>query len=379
MADQTMEYEAIVLGVGGMGSAAVYHLAKRGADVLGIEQFDIPHARGSSHGDTRIFRLTQSEHPGYGQFAKRARELWWQLEEESGEDILTVTGSIQAGLPDGPEVRDEMEVCEANDLEYELLSGEEMNERFPGYELPDHYQGVYQPDGGFLACEKAIIEHVKQAHAAGGTVHARERVRNWKPDEGRVRLETDRGTYVTDNLVVTAGGWAAKHLDVLEGHLVPERRVMAWLQTEAPAKFTPENFPVFDIAVPEGTFYGFPEYGRPGFKFGRSPDLPEPIDPDDWRDEPTLQDEELLRQLPRNYFPEAAGPTMALSSCIVTSSTDGYFYIDQHPDHPQVAIAAGFSGHGYKYCSVVGETLADLVTDGETENHVDLFRFDGRL
>lgn len=379
MRGNATEYEAIVLGVGGMGSATVYHLAKRGVDVLGIERYDVPHAKGSSHGETRIFRLTQSEDPGYGQFAERARELWWQLEEDSGVNILTVTGSIQAGPPDGPEVRDAAEFCEVNGVEYELLSGEEMNERFPGYELPKHYQGVYQPDGGFLACEKAIVEHVKQAHAAGGTVHARERVRNWEPDGNRVRLETDRGSYVTDNLVVTAGAWAGKHLDLLEGQLTPQRSLIAWLQPDIPDKFSPENFPVFDIAVPEGNFYGFPEYGRPGFKFGRSFDHAEPVDPDDWRDEPTLQDEELLRQLPRNYFPDAAGPTMALSTCIVTSSTDGNPYIDVHPEYPQVAIAAGFSGLGYKYCSVVGETLTDFVTKGDTENHVDLFRFDGRL
>ena len=372
-------YDAIVLGVGGMGSAAVYHLAKRGVDVLGIERYDVPHRRGSSHGETRIFRLTQPEHPEYVPLAQRAGTLWRELEAESGAELLTTIGSIHAGPADGEKVADSIESCEVNDVPYELLTGAELGERFPGYDLPAEYRAVYQPDGGFLACERAVATHVNRAHAHGGTVHARERVVEWRPRESGVEVRTDRDTYEADHLVVAAGAWAGKHLEPLSDALVPERRVMLWLHPDAPERFTPETFPVFSVDVPQGGFYGFPVYERPGFKFGRSPDVGERVDPDDWQDEPTLRDEELLRRLPENHFAGGAGPTMGMSSCIVTNSRDGHFYLDTHPEYPHVSIAAGFTGHGFKFSSVVGEVLADFVTDGDTDNPIDVHRLGGRL
>ncbi|USZ66920.1 N-methyl-L-tryptophan oxidase [Halorussus salilacus] len=372
------EYDAVVLGVGGVGSAAVYHLAKRGVEVLGIERYDVPHARGSSHGDTRIFRLTQHEHPDYVPLAERAGELWCELEAESGAALLTRTGSVHAGPADGAKVADAVASCEQHDLPYELLTARELRERFPGYRLPEGHRGVYQPDGGFLACERAIATHVNRAHAHGGTVRARERVLDWEPREDGVRVETDRDTYEADRLVVATGAWAAEHLDVLSGALTPQRRVMAWLHPEDPDLFTPEAFPVFSVDVPEGSFYGFPVYQRPGFKFGRAPEDPETVDPDDLR-EPTLADEERLRPLPETYFPDAAGPTMKLASCVLTNSEDGHFYLDTHPEYPHVSFAVGLTGHGFKFASALGEVLADFATEGDTDLPIDPHRIDGRL
>lgn len=372
-------YDAIIVGVGAMGSAAVYRLAKRGVDVLGLERYDVPHTRGSSHGDTRIFRLTQPEHPDYVPLARRAGELWREVEAESGREILTETGSVHAGPAGGPKVADAVESCEANDVPHEVLTGEELNERFPGYDLPEDHLGVYQPDGGFLACERAISTQVNLAHEHGGTVRARERILDVDIGETGVAVRTDRNCYEADNLVVASGAWAGRHLDLLSDALTPQRRVMAWLHPEEPSKYAPDRFPVFSISVPEGSFYGFPVYERPGFKFGRTPDLAETIDPDDWEEEPTLQDEELLRQLPANHFPGADGPTMRLASCIVTRSLDGHFYLDTHPEYPHVSIAAGFTGHGFKFSSVVGEVLADFVTEGDTDNKISIHRLDGRL
>ncbi|APX97751.1 N-methyl-L-tryptophan oxidase [Natronorubrum daqingense] len=372
-------YDAIVLGVGGMGSAAVYHLAKRGVDVLGIERYDVPHGRGSSHGDTRIFRLTQPEHPSYVPLAERARTLWRELEAESGADLLTETGSIHAGPAGGSHVSDAVDSCEAHDLPHEVLSGSDVNERFPGYELPADHECVYQPDGGFLACERAISTHVRLAHEHGATVRARERVLEWESRESGVEVRTDRGTYDADHLVVAAGAWAANQLPLLEDALSPQRRVMCWLQPETPAQFAPDSFPVFSVDVPEGKFYGFPVADQPGFKFGRTPAQAESIDPDDWADEPTLEDEQRLRKLSANRFPNGDGPTLRLATCIVTRSLDGHFYLDTHPEYSQVSIAAGFTGHGFKFTSVVGEVLADFATDGETEHPIDVHRLGTRL
>ncbi|WP_416840011.1 N-methyl-L-tryptophan oxidase [Haloferax sp. DFSO52] len=372
-------YETIVVGVGGMGSAATYQLAKRGVEVLGLERYDVPHTRGSSHGDTRIFRLTQPEHPEYVPLAKRAHELWRTLESESGTNLLTTTGSVHAGPDGGDMVEDAVTSCEAHDVDHEVLTGRELNERFPGYNLPEKHRGVYQPDGGFLACERATATHVKQAFQHGATIRAREAVENVDIKEHSVTVTTTRDTYTADNLVFAAGAWAGKHLDFLSDVLTPQRRVLAWFQPSEPEHFRPENFPVFSADVPEGNFYGFPVFERPGFKIGRTPETPEAIDPSDWNDEPTLDDEARLRPLVEKHFPDAAGETVRLATCIVTYSHDGHFYLDTHPEYPHVSVAAGFTGHGYKFCSVVGEVLADFVTTGATENPISVHQFDGRL
>ncbi|ELY89193.1 N-methyltryptophan oxidase [Natrialba hulunbeirensis JCM 10989] len=373
-------YDAIVIGVGGMGSAAVYTLAKRGVDVLGLEQYDIPHTRGSSHGETRIFRLTQPEHPSYVPLAQHAHERWRELESESGTDLLTTTGSVHAGPEDGELVADALESVRTNEVDHELLTSAELGERFPAFELPEGHRAVYQPDGGFLSCERVITTNVNQAHEHGGVVRARERVRNWEPRESGVTVRTDRNTYEADNLVITTGAWAAKQLDVLQNHLSPQRRVMIWLQPEEPANFSPDRFPVFSVDVPEGNFYGFPTAERPGFKFGRSPDVTEVVDPNDWQNEPTMQDEHLLRQLPDGHFAGDAGSdrTMGMATCLVTTSTDGHFYLDTHPEYPHVSFAAGFTGHGFKFVSAIGDVLADFVTEGDTDLPIGVHRLDGR-
>ncbi|KAB1197821.1 MULTISPECIES: N-methyl-L-tryptophan oxidase [Haloferax] len=372
-------YDTIVVGVGGMGSAATYQLAKRGVDVLGLERYDVPHTRGSSHGDTRIFRLTQPEHPEYVPLAKRAHELWREVETESGTNLLTTTGSVHAGPAGGSMVEDSVRSCEAHDIDHEVLTGTELSERFPGYDLPDDHRGVYQPDGGFLACERATSAHVTQAFEHGATIRAREAVEDIDIKERGVTVTTTRGQYSADNLVLAAGAWAGKHLDFLSDRLTPQRRVLAWFQPEKPENFRPENFPVFSADVPEGSFYGFPVFDRPGFKIGRTPASPEAIDPDEWEAEPTLEDEERLRPLVEKHFPDAAGETVRLATCIVTYSDDGHFYLDTHPEYPHVSVAAGFTGHGYKFCSVVGEVLADFATQGHTNNPIGVHQFDGRL
>lgn len=372
-------HQVIVIGVGGIGSAAVYHLAKRGIDVLGIERFDIPHTHGSSHGETRIFRLSRIDDTEYVPLAKRAGQLWRQLEDESGREILTKTGGVRAGSASADNVEGAAKVCDEHDIEYELLTGNELNSRYPAYDVPEDYDAIYEPSGGYLACEEAIVTHVRQAQSNGAEVHARERALSWEPDGDSVRVRTDRETYTADHLIVASGAWAGKHIDMLSNKLMPERRVMGWIQPEVDEHFTEENFPVFSISSPVGNYYGFPVVERPGFKFGRSPEQPEIIDPNDWQNEPTLQDEELLRMLPNNFFPTGTGPTMGLTSCIVTRSIDDHFYIDTHPQYPQVSIGAGFSGTGFKFASAIGENLADLATNREQTTPVGLFDLENRF
>ena len=187
-------YDTIVVGVGGMGSAAVYHLASRGQRVLGLERFDIPHDMGSSHGLTRIIRLAYYEHPSYVPLLRRAYTLWRELQQRAGEQLLYITGSIDAGPPGGSVFEGSRRSCQIHGLPHEVLSGAELRRRFPGYGLPDDTQALLQPEGGFVLPERCIVSHVMAAQEMGAQVHGRERVLDWTAGGGTVRVRTDRAT-----------------------------------------------------------------------------------------------------------------------------------------------------------------------------------------
>jgi sarcosine oxidase len=369
------ECDVVVVGVGGMGSAAAFHLARRGADVVGLERFDVPHARGSSHGLTRIIRLPQYEDPAYVPLVRRAYDLWDELDARHPRRLLHRVGSVDVGLPDGESVyAGSKRACAAHDIDHDDLTGAELGERFPGYDFPPEYRAVHQSEGGFLHCEGCTVAHVEAAHDHGATIRAREAVEGWDADETGVTVRTDRDTYAADRLVVTAGAWTGSLLPSLSGLLQPERQVLGWFQPTAPERFTPERFPVFVADVPEGHFYGFPTYEVPGFKVGKFNHRGETGTPAELDREPDRTDERLLREFTARYFPTAAGPTMRLSTCMFTNTPDGDFLLDVHPDHPNVVVGAGFSGHGFKFASVVGAALADLALDGATSHPIDPFR-----
>lgn len=363
-------YDAIVVGVGGIGSATTYHLARRGLDVLGIERHDVPHAMGSSHGSTRIIRKAQQEGPSYVPLVERAYELWRDLEARTGRDLLYVTGSVHAGAPGTDLVGNVREACDANGIEYELLSAETVNERFPGYDLPEGFDAVYQDDGGFLDCERCISAHVQAAHAEGATIRGREEVLEWSETTDGVRVRTDKGRYAADELVLAAGPWTAELLPSIAENAVPVRALMTWLQPKRPELFAPERFPVFVLRGEEEGGYGFPVHDVPGFKFGRSGENREVVDPDQMDREPTTAEEELHRRFAETYFPEGAGPTISLRTCIQSYSADEDFVLGRAPGHDAVTVGAGFTGHGFKFASVTGEILADLATEGETDHDI---------
>ena len=189
-----------------------------------------------------------------------------------------------------------------------------------------------------------------------------------------MRVRTSRGVYEAGRLVVCAGPWASKLVPELAGLAVPERQVLAWLQPTRPDRFRPATFPVFNLEVEEGRFYGFPSFLIPGFKFGKYHHRGERVDPDTVNREPEPADEELLRAFARRYFPEGEGPTLMLKACMFTNTPDRHFILDRHPAHPEVLIAAACSGHGYKFCSVIGEVMADLVQDERGRHEIGFFR-----
>jgi sarcosine oxidase len=377
--DGDHDHDVVVLGIGGMGSATAFHLARRGVDVLGIERFDVPHAKGSSHGVTRILRLPQFKHPDYVPLVRRSLDLWTDLEAEHDRQLFYPVGTLDFGPPDSDVFTGSRESCTVHDLEHTVLTGRELTEHPGGLDLPDEYRAVYQPDGGFVHAEQSVVAHVRAAQDRGATIRARERVRDWDADESGVRVVTDRGTYTADTLVTTVGSWTGELFPTLDPLLTPERQVLGWFQPTDPDRFTPENFPVFVAGVPEGNYYGFPSFEVPGFKFGKHHHRNETGPVADVRHEPTREDEAVLRQFADAYAPAGTGPTMRLVDCLYTNTPDEDFLLDVHPDHPNVVVGAGFSGHGFKFATVVGESLADLATAGATDNPIERFaisRFD---
>ncbi len=373
---QPKRYDAIVVGAGAMGSAAAYYLARRGKRVLALERFGIPHTMGSSHGYTRIIRLAYYEDPSYVLLLRRAYELWREIQDIAGEKLLYTTGSIDAGPEDSWVFKGSWESCRLHDLPHEVLTGAELHRRYPGYHLPPDHLALLQPDGGFLTPERCIVAYVMAAQARGAEVHGHEPVLGWEPLEGGVRVRTGRDTYEADRLVFTAGAWNGNLLGVLDGLAVPERQVLAWLQPTRPENFRPASFPVFNLLVDEGRFYGFPVFGVPGFKFGKYFHLNETGDADELDREVRDRDEQVLRAFAERYFPEGCGPTMSLHTCMFTNTPDHHFLIDRHPEHEQVSFASACSGHGFKFASVIGEVLADLATTGVTRHDINLFRLD---
>lgn len=367
-------YDVIVIGIGGMGSAACYHLARRGLRTLGLERFDIPHAMGSSHGITRIIRLAYYEDPSYVPLLLRAFELWDELEAESSRHLLEVTGSIDASGPDEIVFTGALAACEAFNLPHEVLTSAALTARYPGYRLPDDHMALFQPRGGFLLPERCISVHVTGALAAGADIRARERVLAWEPTAGGVRVTTERGVYEAERLVLAAGAWMGSLVPELAGLAQPERQVLGWFAPLQPDLFATSRFPVFNLMVPEGRYYGLPHFDVPGFKIGLYHHLEEQVDPDDFAREADAADEAPLRAATSRYFPAANGPTMALRTCMFTNTPDEHFILDTLPGYPQIIIASPCSGHGFKFASVIGEILADLAQTGDTRHDIGLLR-----
>ena len=365
-------YDVIVVGIGGMGSATVFELASRGLRVLGLEQFDIPHDQGSSHGVNRVIRLAYYEDPSYVPLLRRSFERWRELEGLSGEKLLYTTGSVDASREDHEVFAGSLRSCIEHDLPHEALTSAELTSRFPGYRLPPEFMGLLQPDSGFLLSERCIVNHVFGALERGADIRAREAVLGWDRSGDTIQVQTSRGKYEAGALVITAGAWTETLTPSLAHLAIPERQVLGWFQPIRPEHFTLDNYPVTNVAVDEGRYYAFPVYGIPGFKIGRYHHFEEATAADDLDRVCRDEDEEILRLAIAKYFPDANGPTLSMKVCMFTNTPDEHFIIDALPGIPNVFIAAGFSGHGFKFCSVVGEIMSDLATTGETAHDISL-------
>ncbi|MET9627007.1 N-methyl-L-tryptophan oxidase [Lentzea sp. NPDC006480] len=357
-----MTYDVIVIGLGGMGSAAAYRLAQRGKRVLGLEKFTAVHAHGSSHGGSRITRQAYFEDPAYVPLLLRAHEMWDQIERDSGEQIFHRVGGILVGAPDSRTISGSRASAEQYGLKHELLDAHQIRARFPTMHPADDEIALYEAGAGLVVPERSVRAHLELAAKAGAELHFEEQVTHW--EDGKVT--TARAIYEAEHIVVCPGPWAPELLRDLEIPFEVERQVQFF--------FTPtEDFrghPVY-IWEREGTFYGFPELdGAVKIAiFGEGETCtPDTIDR-------TVHDHEVrhITDYVQPRMPGIPGTLQRAATCMFTNTADGHFVVAKHPGHDTVTVACGFSGHGFKFVPVVGEILADLVTDGATRHPIALF------
>lgn len=370
-------FDVIVAGVGGMGSAACHHLARRGQRVLGLERFEIGHAMGSSHGLTRIIRLAYFEGPQYVPIVRRAHELWRETGREAGTDLLHVTGSLEIAAEGAGFVESSRASCDEHDLPYEMLSQAEIGRRFPPFRLPKGHFGLFQADGGFVASERAIHAHVRLARANGAEIRENEPALEWRvTGQGGVEVRTHRGRYTAGRLVLAAGAWMDRLNPVAAPLLSVVRQATAWFAVGRPELFQPAVFPVFILTVDEGNFYGFPLWEHPGFKFGGPHLAREPMDPSSADRTPSPRQLVAMRNALARYLPDAAGELISAKGCLYTVTPDEHFLIDTIPGAEQVIFASCCSGHGFKFASAIGEILADLAVTGSSRFDLSPFKLD---
>ena len=362
-------YDVIVLGLGAIGSAAAFHVAQRGRRVLGLDAYEPGHTWGASHGRTRAIREAHFEAPEYVPLVQRAYALWRDLEAASGRRLLTITGGLSIGPPDSTLVQGVLRSARAHGLAHDYLTPAEMAARFPGFRLTDDLVAVREANAGILEQEACIAAHLELAASHGAEVHHTEPAFRWLADDAGVRVETPGGSYTAEKLVVTAGPWAGEVLAELALPLTNWRVVSVHFEPTRPALFQVERCPVYFWAVPEGVYGGFPWLPGQGLKIGRH-DTGEVCTTRSVRREVDDIEVAALRAVLNRYMPGAAGALKGASTCLYTHTPDRHFIVDRHPAHPQVLYACGFSGHGFKFASVMGEALADLALDGATRHPI---------
>jgi sarcosine oxidase len=344
-----MTHHVIVIGLGGMGSAAAAHLAGRGQRVLGLERFGPAHDRGSSHGGSRIIRQAYFEDPAYVPLLLRAYELWAELDA----DLMTLNGGIYVGPPDSPTVAGALLSARQWDLPHEQLDAREIRRRFPRLSPADDEVGLHEAAAGFVRPERTVEAHLALAGRRGAELHFEEPVREWSTTaDGGVRVTTAAGTYTAGRLVVCPGAWAPELLADLGLPLTVERQVMHWFQPDGGvAPYTPDRMPVWIHEEADGQqLYGFPAIDGPAggakaafFRRG-AVCTPETLDREVHPEEVAVIVEHLRRLLPT-----LPGRPLAAVPCMYTTTPDHHFVISRHPLHEQVTVAFGFSGHGFKF------------------------------
>lgn len=369
-------FDVIVVGLGAMGSAACRELARRGKRVLGLDRFGIPNTCGSSGGDTRAIRRCYYEHSDYVPLLERAYERWAALERDSGRTLLYRTGGLYTGRADSAFITSTLQAANHHHLAHECLTRGDIRARFPQFDVPDDHIAVWEPDAGFLSCDGAIAACAQDALVHGAELHGVEPVHDWEATPAGVSVTTARATYHAEQLILTAGPWTSVLLTDLGVPLHLTRHVLGWVWPKVPARFSLGTFPIFGIQDDDVSLvYGFPMgVGRPGFKIARHLAGAPIACADEACRSPDGKDEASLHAALSAYLPDGIGPMLSMHVCLYTNTPDQHFVLDRHPRHEQVLVACGFSGHGFKFASVIGEVLADLAISRATSHPVEFLR-----
>ena len=362
-------FDCIVIGVGGMGSAACYELARRGVRVLGLEQFSVGHDRGSSHGETRIIRKAYFEHPDYVPLLHTAYRLWAELEEATEQKLYTRTGLLMAGPEDCETIVGVRRAAREHSLAIESLTPSEARRRFPTVAIPDDTAVLFEPDAGLLAVEHCVRVAAAAAIAHGATIRCGIAVRSWRTDAKGVTVETTDGAFHAAKLVITAGAWSAALLGDLGVPLRVLRKVQLWLGTIDPRNRLEAGFPVFCFES-GGFFYGFPSLDGASMKIAEHSGEEVVESPSMLNRAFARADAERVQSFAQRHLLGVTTEVQRHATCMYTMSPDGHFIIDRDPRHEHVTFAAGFSGHGFKFASLVGSVLADVAMDGRTSEPI---------
>ncbi|MET3698816.1 N-methyl-L-tryptophan oxidase [Bacillus oleivorans] len=369
-----MHYDVIVVGAGSMGMAAGYFLAKSGKRTLLIDSFNPPHNRGSHHGETRIIRYAYAEGEEYVPLVLRAQELWHDLEKATGRQLFLQTGVLSVGEEKTDFIQNIISSSKTYSLPLDVIDANEVNKRWAGISLPEDYIGCFEPTSGVLKSEECIEAYRELAVQQGATILTNSRVKEISVHGNSVTVRTDNQTFTSNSLVVSAGAWARSLLSMLglKLPLSPVRKTFAWFDAEEDL-YHHEDFPAFVFETAQGLYYGFPSIGGSGLKVGRH-DGGNRINPDESIPGFGELEEDAgdLSQFLQHFMP-GNKPLKYGKTCIYTLTPDENFVIDLHPEYSNVAIAAGFSGHGFKFSSAVGQALSQLIISGKSE--IDLSPF----
>jgi sarcosine oxidase len=367
------DFDVIVLGLGGIGSGAAYWLAKRGdMSVLGLEQFELGHVRGESQDHSRIIRLSYHA-PHYVRLAKRAYDSWAALEADSSTKLVLKTGGLDLGPRDGAiplsGYADSMTAC---GVTYETLDAAEIMRRWPQFTLSEDIEGLFQADGGIAMAARANDAHQRMARAHGAILRDDAPVESIVDRDGEIEVRAGGTTYRCGKLVIAAGPWTNRALENFDIRIpleVTKEQVTYFAAPDA-AAFAPERFPVW-IWMDDPSFYGFPAFGEAGPKVAQDAGG-KPVDPDMRSFEPDVENLERVQQFLRRYLPSVLGPVIYTKTCLYTLTPDRDFVIDLVPGHPNISFAIG-AGHAFKFASVIGRILGELVAVGETPSEIGAF------
>ena len=364
--------DVLIIGTGAVGSAAMYYLAERGVNVVGLDRFPVAHDKGSSHGQTRIIRLAYFEHPNYVPLLRRSYELWKDLEEKSGNQLYSETGIIQIGPTDGEIETGVNASAQEHNLEIENLTASDVTSRYPGFMVPEGMEAVFEKRAGFLKVEQSIKAYINLALNYGAELHTGVSVDNWKRISGNgIEVTTSRGAFSADNLIITAGAWAKDLLRPLNLNLTVARKPLFWFESDRTYDIE-AGCPAFFYETPQGSFYGFPSIDELGLKVAEHTSGDPVLDPLKVDRSLHKTDKAKIDGFIASHLSKMHNPRMTDHKiCMYTRSEDEHFIVDSIPGSPHVNFVAGLSGHGFKMASVLGEIMADLAINKSTNHPID--------